>query len=235
MDFDEKDAEVIKLLTQLKNSEGGYPMEMMVSRRQSYIQQLAGLGIGVGAAGALKEVIKGGGGSAIPPVAGTLLETILIVAIVAEGAAVALMNRDKLTDLLNTITNQPRVEEVVNTPIEAASPFTELVVPTTFEPTMTGTVTPVGTPSPVFLFVTRDAASDHEDSSHQAVSTPNPQDDNGNHYGLTPKPERTVGPSNGGSGGNDGGGGGGNNDGGNGGGSGGGNGGGNNQGGQNRP
>jgi|GEM_PF-1048081 len=208
MEFNEKDAEVVKLLTQLKNAEGGYPVEMMALRRQNYMKQVAGLGIGLGAAGALKQIVKAGGGSSIPPAASTLLETILIVAIVAEAGAVALINREKFMDLFRTISTQPRVEEVISTPIEAASPLTELVVPITFEPTMTAiTVTPAGTPSPVFLFVTSEAASDSEGTtSHQAVSTPNPQDNNGNQYGLTPKPERTVGPGNGSGGGNGGGG-----------------------------
>lgn len=197
MEFNEKDAEVIKLLTQLKNAEGGYPVEMMALRRQSYLKQLAGLGVGLGAAGALKHALKGGGGSAIPPAASTLLETILIVAIVAEAAAVTLINREKLTDLILSISNQPTVEEVVSTPIEMASPLTELVLPTTVEPTVTVTtvtVTPLATPSAALLSITSVSGSENQGSTLQAVSTPNVQENNGNQYGLTPKPERTKDP-----------------------------------------
>jgi hypothetical protein len=197
MEFDEKDAEVIQLLTQLKNVEGGYPVEMMAVRRQRYMKQLAGLGVGLGAADALKHTLRGGGGSAIPPIASTLLETILIVAIVAEAAAVTLINREKLTDLILSISNQPTVEQVVSTPIEIAGPLTELAISTIVEPTVTVTtvtVTPLATSSPALLSITSVPGFENGGSTLQAVSTPNVQDNNGNQYGLTPKPERTKDP-----------------------------------------
>lgn len=194
MEFDEKDNQVINILTKLKDAEGGYPVEMMAARRQTYIKQLTAMGIGTGAAAALKSAAKaGGGGSSIPPVASTLLETVLIVAIVAEAAAVAFINREKVNELVRTLSrsNQPTVEEVVNVPDATDLPVVLPEMTLTFE--LTGTPTPSGTPTPGLLLA---GESTEDQDSAQANSTPDPNENNGNQYGLTPKPERTKEPGN---------------------------------------
>jgi hypothetical protein len=192
MEFDETDNEVIKLLTQLKNAEGAYPAEMMASRRQSYMNQIAGLGIGAGAAGVLKHVVKGGGGSAVPPIASTLLETALIIAIVAEAGAVAFINRQKVSELFRTISAQPKVE-TVSTPLEIASPLVELKLTSTLY--VTETATPIGTPSPAIFSSTTVASDDENTQSNATPSVSN--GNNGNHYGQTPEPSRTKDPGKG--------------------------------------
>lgn len=203
MEFDEQDNDVIRLLTKLKESEGNYPVDMMTSRRQGYVKQIAALGIGAGAGVALKASSKGAGGSSIPPIAGTILETALIIAIVAEAGLVAVINRQKVLDFFRTISSQVVVEQIAtSTPPDSAVPLVEPLLIGTVEPRLIDTVEPteavtetstaVGTPSPDMMLVT-DTEGDDVDTADalQANSTPDPNDNNGNHYGQTPIPVRT--------------------------------------------
>ncbi len=191
MDFDEKDNKVIELLVQLKNAEGGYPVEMMALRRQNYIKQLAAMSIGVGGINTFARVRKSGWGASLPRATSTLLETALIVAIVVEVGAMAFINREKVNEFLRTLSNQPKVEEVQVSP-EPALLITETSVTNTLDPTESST--PTGTPTPQLLLVT--STSTEKSNFVQPGSTPKPKDNNGNHYGQTPKPERTKQPNN---------------------------------------
>ena len=51
MDNLSEDQKIVDLLTKLKNSNGGYPSDMLAARRRTYLRQMAnvGLGIGIGA------------------------------------------------------------------------------------------------------------------------------------------------------------------------------------------
>lgn len=208
MDYDEQDIEVIRVLSKLKEAESPYPADMMASRRQRFVKHIAALGLGTGAALAIKEGAKAAGGSSIPPVAGTILETALIVAIVVEASVVAFVHRDKVLDSFRTISGQPTVQQVTDAP-DSSRPLlspTELI-PTAFivtaesvlEPTnVTATATAFETPSPETLVVTDTAPQAGADiSGAQVNSTPVPNgnntnnSNNGNHYGQTPLPERT--------------------------------------------
>lgn len=198
MEIDEIDDDVIKLLTKLREAEGNYPVEMMSLRRQGYVKQIAALGIGAGAGAALNAAAKGAGGSSIPPIVSTILETALIVAIVAEAGFVAIINRDRVTELFRTISSQSTTEQVSPPPDVAAPLIEPSVVVMTAEPTelVTETSTGVGTPAPAMLFMT-EADNPEDGDGPQANSTPDPNNDNdnsdnnGNHYGQTPIPERT--------------------------------------------
>jgi hypothetical protein len=194
MEFDSKDNEIVKLLTKLKNANGSYPKEMLALRRQGYLKQVAEISGGAALALGLRNTIKTTGGSGGATTAGTLLETLLVVAIVAEASTVAYFYRDKVAELFRNSSNAPRVEEVSNPPV-IPSPIPEFEL--TISPVVTETQTPVGTPTPSLDLAAEatdqgnSQGSGQESGSSQAVSTPNPNENNGNQYGLTPKPERT--------------------------------------------
>lgn len=208
MEYDPKDNEVINLLKKLKEANGAYPQEMMALRRQGYLRQVAEIGGAAGLAMGLRNTIKSSGGSGSPPAAGTLIETLLVVAIIAEAGAVAYFYRDKLADIFQSFSNEPRVEEVSKPPV-MPSPVPEIEF--TPSPVATWTETPLGTPTLEFVL---EPTKQGEESS-QSVSTPEPggsngnpsgltpqpdntdeTDNNGNQYGLTPKPDRTKEPGN---------------------------------------
>jgi hypothetical protein len=145
----------------------------------------------------MKETAKAAAGASIPPIAGTILETALIVAIVAEAGYVAILNREKILDVFRTGSVQPTVEQV-SPPPDFASPPDELpvtgptVVIETAEPTIvTATATAMSTATPEPPFVRNTEVSGNSTAGAEVNSTPRPHDDNGNHYGQTPKAERT--------------------------------------------
>jgi hypothetical protein len=194
MEFEEQDDEVIGLLSKLKEIEGTYPPEMMASRRQSFVKEIAALGIGAGAAIALKEGAKAAGGSSIPPIASTIVETALIIAIVAEAGFVAVVNRHKVLDLFRTFSAEPTVEQVTAPPDSSLPLIQPAEINVTVEPTMAAATPGAAlTPSPDLLFVTgaAEGAEEAGDAGVQANGTPEPNGNNGNHYGQTPIPERT--------------------------------------------
>lgn len=224
MELNARDNEVINLLTKLKNANVTYPQELLVLRRQGYIKQVAEVSAGAGFAMALGSTIKGGNGVGGAPVASKLLEMLLVVAIVAEASAVAYFYRDRVAELFRTISNAPRVEEISSPPvIESPFPTFESTMNPAVTPTQTQTPTktPLATPSFQFAAEATDQAggavmeatdqpggvageATHQGSteeSSQTVSTPAPSDNtndhsnNGNQYGLTPKPERTREPA----------------------------------------
>ena len=210
MDFSPKDNEVVKLLTKLKNANGAYPQEMLALRRQGYLKQVAELSGGLGLVVGLRNVLKNAGGSRGTTTTGALLETLLVIAIVAEASTVAYFYRDKLAELFRSSSNAPRVEEISNPPVMIESPFPTFELTLSPVVTETETETPVSTPSLSLELAAEPtdqgngqesvAGSEEGSGSNQAVSTPNPNnpnnpndnnDNNGNHYGQTPKPERT--------------------------------------------
>ncbi len=215
MELNARDNEVINLLTKLKNANVIYPQELLALRRQGYIKQVAEVSASAGLALALGSTIKGGNGVGGAPVASKLLEMLLVVAIVAEASTVAYFYRDRLAELFRTSSSAPRVEEISSPPV-IESPFPTFestmnpAVTQTETQTQTQTETPLATPSFQFAAEATDQAggvaveATHQGSteeSSQTVSTPAPSDNtndhsnNGNQYGLTPKPERTKEPA----------------------------------------
>ncbi len=222
MELNARDNEVIDLLTKLKNANVTYPHELLALRRQGYIKQVAEVSAGAGFAMALGSTIKGGNGVGGAPVVSKLLEMLLVVAIVAEASTVAYFYRDRLAELFRTSSSAPRVEEISSPPvIESPFPTFESTMNPAVTQTQTQTKTPLATPSFQFAAEATDQAggavmeatdqtggvavvATHQGSteeSNQTVSTPAPSDNtndhsnNGNHYGLTPKPERTKEPA----------------------------------------
>lgn len=223
MEYDPKDIDVISLLKKLKHAGGGYPRELLAPRRQGYLNQVAAAIGGAGLALGLKETLKSGKGPGPGPssAAGTLVEALLVVAIIAEAGAVAYFYRDKVADFFQSFSNGPKVEEVSHPPV-LPSPVSEIELITTPvetpTPTLTLADTPVSTPS--VELAAEPTQRKQEDTSTgsnpdaggadaggspsgtTSVSTPAPNDNtgtngnNGNHYGQTPKPERTKEPGN---------------------------------------
>lgn len=201
MEFNSQDHDIVKLLTKLKNNKEAYPSDLLVARRQKYIRRVAEVGVGIGVAPILQKTIKGKGISAT---AGGLLETALIAAIVIEAGAAAYFYRAQIADIVESYTSQTQVQEV--TPDLSSS------APGVSDPSLTdipeaaATPIPSGTPTVTpTLFVAGATATSGDtsadDTSIQANSTPNPNGNSGNHFGQTPKPDRTK---ESGGGGNDG-------------------------------
>src|SRR6266540_1733990 len=110
MALDPKSTDVFQLLKQLKDANGAYPQDLLASRRQGYLKQVAAISGGAGLAIALKQTVKAAKGAGLSHVTGTLLEGILVFAIVAEAGAVTYFYRDKLVELYQSITGSPGVQ-----------------------------------------------------------------------------------------------------------------------------
>ena len=220
MEFDPQDEKIVELLTKLKGANAEYPSEMLESRRQTYRNQMAGLGLGVGLEAVLKNAAKNGnGGGFTPPTAGPLLEVALVVAIIVEAGTLAFFYRDRVVDFFKSTSTTPATQEVTSPPVSTFS-FPTMEVSISAIPTeslagiaATAATQEVSPPVSTFSFPTESLAgivastatpgapgdlniNSPEGGATQVStnSTPNPNvnnGNNGNHYGQTPKPERT--------------------------------------------
>jgi hypothetical protein len=196
MELDPKDYDVVKLLTKIKNANGAYPPELLTPRRQSYLRRVAEIGLGFGVAAGLKATIKSnrkiGGGSTT---AGNLIEAALVAAIVVEAGAAAYIYRKEIAEVLQFDSTPTAIVEVTSAPVTEFSPKLPVVL-LTDPPDITASpltsVTPSGTSVP--SAAANDNNQEGQGAGVQSVSTPDPNGNNGNQYGLTPKPERTIGP-----------------------------------------
>jgi len=130
-----------------------------------------------------------------------------MITIALEAGVAAYIYRDNIADFV-TSTIFPRVEIAAN-PTENFS-STPALVPITGGETMTETpivtftttpsVTATGTPTSLLVEpgndnnggqVTEPVLPANDPSNREIMSTPSPKDNPGNHYGNTPKPERT--------------------------------------------
>ena len=220
MGIDAKDTDVFNLLQKLKESNGTYPKELLAIRRQGYLRQVAEISAAAGLATALKSTAKSAQGTAtgLSSSLGTLLESLLVVAIVAEAGVVTYFYRDKLAALYDNLTKSPKVEEISSPPVPViSSPVadTTFIITPSIKPvfTLTVTETPIVTPSQLAGLPTEHEAvqsdmgpdtntthtsttQDTNTGGSQAISTPDPYGNNGNHYGQTPIPARTKEPGN---------------------------------------
>jgi len=191
------DQKVIDLLSKLKDDNNVYPLDLLESRRQKYLQRAAQVGLGIGTGTGLKNTLKGRR-LGLPPAAGTWLEVALVVAIVAEAGAAAYFYRHKLADLLETVLATPGVQEVTPPPVITSSlPVTEISVAPTA--TVTGTPTATGTPIPVVIDGTNSNGNtpggndiNNNEGNNPAASTPDPNGNNGNHFGQTKQPPKAT-------------------------------------------
>ena len=197
MGFDAQDKEIVRLLTKIKNADGKYPPDLLSARRQVYLKQMGEVGMGIGAGIKIKNALSGAKAPVLSSTTSTVLESALVAAIVAETGTVAYFYRDKLADVFETITKDVNTQEVTPTSVhtEAAiqgvtlSQAVPSILPSStlsLSPTATE---PTSTPIPDLV--------DDVDSTVNAASTPGPNTvngNNGNHYGQTPKPDRTKEP-----------------------------------------
>jgi len=196
MGFDTQDKEIVRLLTKLKDTDGKYPPDLLAARRQGYLKQMGQIGLGLGVGAGLKNAVKGGKVPVLSSATSTILESALVVAIVAESGTVAYFYRDKLADIFRTIAKDVGVQEVtppaVHTELEIQGVTPSPALTATL-PSVTLSVSPTGTeltstPVPGVVVENNNTIS--------ADSTPAPNGNNGNHYGQTPKPQRTKEPKN---------------------------------------
>jgi hypothetical protein len=221
MALDQKDQDIVKLLAKLKSTEAQYPEQMFVARRQMYLRRMAEIGMGIGLDAGLKDPVKAPAPSTTSP---ALLEAALVLAIIVEATAVAYFYREKLADFFQTITSEPLVREVTPLPVASnpteiqgitPSPAVTALTPTVALPSATLSSSPAGAIVTLTRTPVPGVAEDNNDSGGASVgpsqgnSTPVPSgntgdtgntgntgdnDDQGNHYGQTPKPERTIEP-----------------------------------------
>lgn len=222
MGIDAKDNDVFQLLQKLKESNGTYPQELLAIRRQGYLKQVAEISAAAGLASALNNTAKGGAqatGAGVSSTVSTLLEGLLVVAIVAEAGAVSYFYRDKLVALYNDFTKSPKVEQI-SSPPTIPSPVADTALNVTPVFTLTVTETPTETPTGTafvapsqFAGLPTDQEGVQSDTGtgsnpthassitqttnqggSQTIATPDPNGNNGNHYGQTPMPDRTKEP-----------------------------------------
>ena len=195
MGFDTQDKEIVRLLTKLKDTDRKYPPDLLAARRQGYLKQMGQIGLGIGVGAGIKNAVKGGKAPAFSSATSTILESALVLAIVAESGTVAYFYRDKLADIFKTITNEAGIQQVTPPPvhtelgIQGVTPSPAL---TATLPSVTLSVSPTGTA----LTSTPVPGVVEDNNTISGDSTPAPNGNNGNHYGQTPKPQRTKEPKN---------------------------------------
>ena len=117
MGFDPEDQEVIRHLRKLRQADNEYPPELLAVRRQRFLRQMREMSLGVGAGVSLQQALKNVKAPSTTPIASTLLEAILVVAIIAEAGAVTYFYRDKLAALLKTFVSSTEVQEIISPPV----------------------------------------------------------------------------------------------------------------------
>jgi hypothetical protein len=212
------DKDVLQLFTSLKSAESTYPQDMIQSRRDAFAKQAAAMaalikagGNGAGSTGTSQAAASTGSGSTTAIAGGisigSLLETVLVIAIVAEAGVAAYVYREKIAEFINS-TFDPKVEQTAN-PNNNSSPdliATDDAAPEITEsPEATTTVVITETPIPP-EFVSPIPALNQENNnnidSQVVTSTPNPNNDNNNdknnnglHLGQTKQPTKEAKPT----------------------------------------
>ena len=190
------DKDVLKLFTSLKRAENQYPQDMIKSRRDTFAKQAAAMAIlaKVGGNATASTATGQAASTASSSAAGvggvsmsTLLETALVIAIVAEAGVAAYAYREKIAEFFNSIFS-PKVEQVVNPPDNSSSDIIAGDANTTETPE--GTLTVTETPSPPgFVDPESPDNNDNNNGDTQVASTQAPTDDNnGLHLGQTKQP-----------------------------------------------
>ena len=206
MGFDAQDKELIRLITKLKKADGKYPPDLLAARRQRYLKQMGQMGVGMGVATGIKNAVRGGKTPAISSATSTILESALMVAIVAETGTVAYFYRDKLAEVFQSIKNreEPSLVEVPPSPIFTGQEIQEVTLSAPVNATQPSSTL---APSPTAIEIPSTPIPNivEENNTINASSTAAPSannlnnaihGNNGNHYGQTPKPQRTKEPKN---------------------------------------
>lgn len=198
MEFEPEDQQIIELLTKIRNKGETYPRKLLANRRQVFLQQMANVGMGLGIGEGIKTVAKAPKSSSfihLPAFSmSSLMEILLVFAILTQAMIIAYSYRDRianifhwgsppiaLTDVLIPVTGSsiPGTITVSETPIVLATD-----TPT---PSPSTTVTSTMTIEPPLSVINENGAA----GNPSVTQAPPTNDNNGNHFGQTPKPERT--------------------------------------------
>ena len=199
MGFDAEDKEIVRLITKLKNTDGAYPPDLLATRRQRYLKQMGEIGLVVGAGASLKNAIQGSKASAVSSTTSTVLESALIVAIVAETGTVAYFYRDKLASLFHSVTKETKVQQASPSPVHTEPEILGVTLAPAVA-SMLPSEAVVINPTEIEISSTPipDVVENNAVNATSAVNPANvteaPKDNNGHHYGQTPKPARTKEP-----------------------------------------
>lgn len=193
MDFEPEEQQIVELLTRLKNQQdGAYPKKLLASRRQVFLGQMASIGAGLGIGAKLKTAAKSSKAGSVSHLSSfsvsSLVETLLVVAIVAQAGVIAYTYRDRIVDFVNSLSG-------ITTPTADSIPVTGSSVPeVVVSDTPIVTVTPIETPTTTVTVISSnttssDITSNGDIQNTTVVETPQPANNNpGNHFGQTPKP-----------------------------------------------
>ncbi len=195
MGFDAQDKEIVRLLTKLKESDGSYPPDLLATRREGYLRQMGEIGLVLAAGKGIKNAVQSTKPPVVSSATSTVLESALFVAIAAEAGTVAYFYRDKVADFFKKITQETKVQEISPSlvPTDVAvqgvspSPAVAATLPSTSLAINPTEIKSSNTPVP-------DVAEQNNALRVETTPSPKDQNNNGNHYGQTPKPERTKEP-----------------------------------------
>jgi hypothetical protein len=204
MGFDAQDKEIVRLLTKLKDADGNYPPDLLAARRDGYLRQMGEIGLILAAGKGIKNAVQSTKAPVLSSATSTVLESALVVAIAAEAGTVAYFYRDKVADFFKTITQETKVQEVSPSLVPTGlvvqgvspSPAVASTLPSTSLAINPTELESSNTPVP-------DVVEQNNALSVDATPSPKGQNNNGNHYGQTPKPERTKEPKGNDNGNND--------------------------------
>jgi len=192
MGFDTQDKEIVRLLTKLKESDGRYPPDLLAARRDGYLRQMGEIGLILAAGKGIKNAVQSAKAPVLSSATSTVLESALLVAIAAEAGTVGYFYRDKVADFFKSVTQETKVQEVspslvpTDVAVQGLSPSPALAatLPSTSLAINPTEIESSNTPVP-------DVAGQNNALSADTTPSPKDQNNNGNHYGQTPKPERT--------------------------------------------
>ena len=194
-----EDKQVIELISKLKNSNGTYPKDMLYSRREQFMRQVANAGLGMGIGAGIKHAAEHSQTAATvtTTITGKIIETVLIAAIVIEAGATSYVYRHKIADFFKSFreTPSPTASETIHQAVGNPSTSLPDILPTLTPPptsSIPSTATLIFTPvPPIQLNNNNSSNTNNGNSGINNTVTPVPTDANGNHYGQTPRPEQT--------------------------------------------
>lgn len=186
MTLETRDAEIAHLFEKLKGIETGYPPHLLEARRLYFRQRVAEVSLGLGVSTVTNNSTKpksGEGGTRT----GKIIELLLLVAIAGEASATIYFYRNRIVDYIRTYNATPQVAQTSppSNPVSAILNPSATSAPSSIEISPTLTITPTSFAIPTGTTGANLAAG------NQGNSTPEPNGNNGNHFGQTPKPERT--------------------------------------------
>lgn len=197
------DKDVFRVLSSLKNSEGSYPQDLIESRRGAFTKQAAAVALlintgvkgasSTGASQSASTASATSSGSTASSIGGAsmgkILETALVIALVAEAGVATYVYREKIADFFSSIF-RPKIEQTTD-PTNNSTDLNTNSGSNADSPTVTPTVIATETPLPPG-FTPPIQADNNNNENPQTASTADPNDDNGKHLGQTKQPTQEI-------------------------------------------